>query len=224
MTARNFLVRGLIAGFIAGIFAFSYGHFIGERQVDAAIAVEQAASAAAPAVDEPVEDAAHSTEVSRTNQRGWGLATGLLSVGTAVGGAIGLVSAFAVGRLGRLRPAQSTAAVVLMGFISFALVPFLKYPSTPPAVGDEDTIGQRTLDFFLMQGISVLAAVGFVLLARRLLTSMSVFRTVLIAAAGYVVVVVVTGAILPTVNELGEFPADILWYFRRDSLATLAIM
>ena len=27
---------------------------------------------------------------------------------------------------------------------------------------------------------------------------------------------------MPTVNEVGDFPADTLWYFRRASLFTLA--
>ena len=29
---------------------------------------------------------------------------------------------------------------------------------------------------------------------------------------------------MPTVNEVGDFPADTLWYFRRASLLTLATM
>lgn len=226
MTPRNFLVRGLIAGFVAGLFAFGFGYFVAETQLEAAIALEQAGSAAAPAaVEAPAHDHADGdVAVSRQNQSTWGLATGLLTVGTAVGGVIGLLSAFAVGRLGRLRPSQSTALITLIGFISFALVPFLKYPSTPPAVGNENTIGQRTLDFFIMQGISVVAAVACVLLARVLLENLSVYRTLLVAGGTYLVVVVVAGALMPTVNELGTFPADILWYFRRDSIATLAIM
>ena len=35
---------------------------------------------------------------------------------------------------------------------------------------------------------------------------------------------VVAGALMPTVNEVGDFPADTLWYFRRASLLTSATM
>ena len=35
---------------------------------------------------------------------------------------------------------------------------------------------------------------------------------------------VVAGQLMPTVNEVGDFPADTLWYFRRASLMTLATM
>ena len=221
MTPRNFLVRGLLAGLIAGLLAFAVAYTVGEPQVDAAIAVEEAHAA------EPADGHTHEeegTEVSRDNQSTFGLATGTLAVGITLGGVVGLASAFAAGRLGRLLPSQSTALIALIGFVAVGLVPFLKYPSTPPAVGDPDTIASRTLEFFSMQGISVLAAIGAVLLARRLLGSIGTYRTVLVAGGSYLVVVIVAAALLPTVNEIGDFPADTLWYFRLASLLTLATM
>lgn len=232
MNARNFLIRGLLAGFIASLLSFGVAYFVGEPHVDAAIAVEEA-NAATTSSDTVVADDGHShshaaddegTEVSRDNQSTWGLATGILTVGTALGGVIGLASAFAVGRIGRLRPAQTTALVALVGYVSYSLVPFLKYPATPPAVGDGETIGDRTLYFFIVQGISILAAIAAVLIARRLLGRVSSYRAVLIAGGGYLAVVVVTALAMPTVNELGAFPADILWYFRLSSLLTNATL
>ena len=162
--------------------------------------------------------------MSRENQSTWGLATGTFAVAVTLGGVVGLVSAFAAGRLGRLRPSQSTALVALMGFIAVGLVPFLKYPAAPPAVGNSDTISSRTLEYFSMQGISVLAAIAAVLWARRMLESLGTYRSLLIAGSWYLLVVIVAGLLLPTVNEIGDFPADTLWYFRRASLMTLATM
>ena len=231
MTPRTFLVRGLLAGLLAGIFTFAVAYTVGEPQVDAAIAVEEA-GAAAPADDAPASDGhSHShgeedagTEVSRDNQSTWGLATGIFAVSTAIGGVVGLVSAFAAGRIGRLRPSQSTALVALLGYVAFTLVPFVKYPATPPAVGNEDTLGDRTLYYFTIQAVSVLAMIGVVLLARRLLTQLGTYRTLLLSAGVFLAVVVVTGLLLPTVNEIGDFPGDTLWYFRRASLMTNATM
>lgn len=229
MTPRSFLVRGLLAGFLAGIFAFAVSYTVGEPQVDAAIAVEEAGAAAAPAdaATEPADDGhSHSheegggTEVSRDNQSTWGLATGIFAVSTAFGGVVGLISAFAVGRLGRLRPSQSTAVVALLGFVAAWLVPFVKYPATPPAVGNEDTLADRTLYYFTIQAVSILAMIGVVLLARRLLGRIGTYRTLLVSGATFLVVVVVAGLLLPTVNEIGSFPGDTLWYFRRASLMT----
>ncbi|KQY56375.1 MULTISPECIES: CbtA family protein [unclassified Nocardioides] len=249
MTARNILIRGLIAGFIAGIFGFLVAHQVGEPHVEKAIALEEAGTAdeaEAPEEHGHEEGAAHehdaaeaggtahehsheaghshgeAAEVSRGNQRTWGLLTGTLIVGTALGGLIALISAAAIGRVGRLRPAASTALVTAIGFASFALVPFFKYPAAPPAVGSGDTIGERTGYYFIFLAISVLAAVAATFLARRLLTQVSVYASVVIGAGAYLAVVVLAAVAMPTVNELGDFPADTLWYFRLSSLFTLA--
>ena len=232
MTARALLVRGLLVGLLAGFATFLVAHQVGEPHVETAIALEEAGSAAEPATEEHTHDEAtpahsHDDEgavVSRHNQRTWGLLTGSLAVGLALGGIVALVSAAAVGRMGRMTPGQSTATVALIGFVSYALVPFLKYPATPPAVGSGDTIGDRTADYFAFVLISVVAAVLCTLLARRLWPQLGAYVAVLAGVGAYVVVVTVAGQVLPTVNEVGDFPADVLWYFRRASLITLATM
>ena len=165
MTPRNFLVRGLLAGLIAGLLTFAVAYIAGEPSVDAAIKVESAGEAAALprrrhralARRRPTEHTheENGTEVSRQNQSTWGLLTATVSTGLALGGIVALASAFALGRIGRLRPSQSTALVAALGFVSVALVPFIKYPATPPAVGNADTIGSRTTQYFVMLAISV---------------------------------------------------------------------
>ncbi len=164
------------------------------------------------------------TEVSRQNQSTWGLATATISTGIALGGVVALASAFALGRIGRLRPSQSTALVAALGFVSVALVPFIKYPATPPAVGNADTIGARTTQYFVMLAISVLAMIAAVLLFRKLLERFGTYTAVLASAGAYLAVVILAAALMPTVNEIGDFPADTLWYFRRGSLMTLATL
>lgn len=240
MAARNFLIRGLIAGLVAGFAAFGVSYFVGEPQVQAAVELEESGSGDAPA-DEPVaagethshddgEEAAHShdeeggTVVSRGNQRTWGLLTGTLGVGLALGGLVGLVSAGAVGRLGRFTPGQSTALVAFVGFVSVALVPFLKYPASPPAVGNAETIGSRTGLYFGYLVICIAIAVASVVLANSLWRERGAYVAVLAGTSLFLVVTVTSGVLLPTVNELGAFPADILWYFRRASLITQATM
>ena len=164
------------------------------------------------------------TEVSRQNQSTWGLLTATVPTGIALGGITALFAAFAMGRIGRLRPSQSTALVAGLGFVAVALVPFLKYPATPPAVGDADTIGDRTAQYFIMLAISVIAMVAAVLLFRALLERVGTYTAVLVSAGAYLAVVILAGELMPTVNEIGDFPADTLWYFRRGSLMTLATL
>lgn len=218
MTPRNFLIRGLIAGFIAGIAAFGVAHTWGEGPIEAAIAIEEAAPAE-PGMDMS-EDAG--TVVPRPIQSTWGLATGTLAIGTVLGGLTALASAFAVGRIGRMGPGQSTALVAAVGFVSVSLVPALKYGATPPAVGNPDTIGERTGDYFVMVAISVVAAISAVVLARRLYARLGGYGTVVVTGGAYLAVVIAAALLLPTVNEVGDFPASTLWDFRRASLLTLA--
>ena len=57
LTARTFLVRGLLAGLIAGIVTFGVAYVIGEPSIDAAIAIEEAASAAEQPAAAPADEA-----------------------------------------------------------------------------------------------------------------------------------------------------------------------
>lgn len=227
MTARTFLVRGLLAGLIAGLAAFAVAYVVGEPQVETAIGLEQ--SATAPHDHAPGTPAEHShgdedAVVSRTVQSTVGLLTGNLAVGVALGGLVGLASAAAVGRIGRLTPRQSTGLVALVGFVAFALVPFLKYPATPPAVGSGETIGDRTALYFGFVAISLAAAFVAVLVGRRIAASSGAYLGTIAGVSAYLLVVMVAGTLMPTVDEVGDFPADTLWFFRRASLLTLATL
>ncbi|MDQ6525399.1 CbtA family protein [Nocardioides sp. LHD-245] len=231
LSPAAFLIRGLAVGVVAGLIAFVVAFAFGEPQVDDAIALEEAAAAqlspAEVAAEEAAaaeEDHAGMVEVSRDDQKSWGLLTGMLAVGAALGGLASLAAAAALGRLGRLSARGSTALVVLIGFVAVALVPFAKYPATPPAVGSGDTIGGRTAAYFGLLLVSVLAAIAVVVLANRLAARFDGWTAAFLAAGAYLVIVTVTALLLPTVNELGDFPADTLWYFRRASLITLAVL
>ena len=236
MTARAFLVRGLLAGLVAGLATFFVAYAVGEPPVESAIALEQAGSAEGSGAghdhasgEEAGDGHPHSGDdagaaVTRDDQKTWGLLTGTLAVGLALGGIVALVAAASVGRMGGLSPGQSTAVVALAGFVSFALVPFLKYPANPPAVGSSDTIGDRTALYFGFLLLSVLAAVLATYAGVRLHPLVGAHAAVVVASAGYLVVVVAAGQVLPAVDEVGDFPADTLWSFRIAALSTLATM
>lgn len=251
LTPRALLVRGLLAGLVAGLLAFAVGFAVGEPPIDDAIALEESASASAPA-DEPAADhdhaegtAAHAhadsssdeaeeghshgeSGPSRTTQKTVGLLTATVVVGTALGGLVALVAAAVMGRLGRpgrrIRPTEAVVLASVLGFVAVALVPGMKYPAAPPAVGSGDTIGERTGLYFAFLLVSVLAAIGATYLGQRLWSSVSPFAGVVGGGLAYVAVVGVAAAVMTPVNELGDFPADVLWEFRLSSLLTLAAM
>ena len=229
MTARALLVRGLLAGLLAGLATFLVAYSVGEPPLDEAIALEQSRATADDHDhgDGATEGHSHGSDgaaVSRTAQRTGGLLTGTLVVGTALGGIAALVAAGTMGRIGRLTPGQSTALVTLVGFVSFALVPFLKYPATPPGVGSSETIGDRTalhLGFVLL---SVLAAALACYVGVRVHGRAGTYATVVAAVTGYLAVVVLAGILLPPAEDVGGFPADTLWSFRVAALLTLATL
>lgn len=228
--ARTFLIHGLIAGLLAGIAAFAVAATLGEPPIDAAIAVEEAQSEQSHdhAGDEAADGHSHDDEeggITRGQQAGPGLATATIALSTVIGGAVGIGAAVAAGRIGRIGIVGSTTLVAAVGFVSFALVPWIAYPSNPPATGSGDTIGERTAMYFSFVIVSVVAAYGAVALARTLARRGSLWVAVVLPAVGYIAVVALAFAVLGPIDEVpDEFPANTLFSFRMGALATQATL
>jgi hypothetical protein len=76
-----------------------------------------------------------------------------------------------------------------------------------------------------MIAISLAAMVGAVTFKRLFVPRLGEWNANLIAAACYIVVVVIASLLLPTVNEVPEeFPAVVLWKFRIASVGAQFIM
>ncbi|MEU8862092.1 CbtA family protein [Streptomyces umbrinus] len=211
VTVRNLLVRGMLAGLAAGVLALVVAYFLGEPRVDEAIAFEEAHA----------HEHGGEELVSRAMQSTGGLSTGVLVYGVAFGGIAALAYCFALGRIGRFGPRASALLLAGAGLVAVYLVPFLKYPANPPAVGDPDTLNQRTALFLLMIVLSVLLAVAAVILGKRLAPRLGNWNATLAAGASFVLAVGLAYAFLPSFNEApAGFPATLLWQYR---LATLAI-
>jgi predicted cobalt transporter CbtA len=214
--ARSLLVRGMIAGLAAGLVAFVVARFFGEGSVAQAIAVEGAHAAHDGAAEEP-------ELVSRGVQSTFGLLTATLVYGVGLGGIFALVFAALSGRVGAFGARTLSGLLALAAFVTVGLVPFLKYPPNPPAVGDGATIERRTTLFLTMIAISVLVGVLAVLVGRRLAPALGRWDATIVAAVGYVAVMVLVHRLMPAVNEVGaDFPATTLYEFRAASLAVQA--
>ena len=224
------LVRGMLAGIVAGLLSFGFLKVYGELQVDRAIAFEaqldEAKAAAEKAKGMHMSDEEEPEFVSRPVQAGVGLFTAVIVYSAAFGGLFSLAFAFAYGRVpGSLTPQALSALLGATGFIAIYLVPNLKYPANPPSVGDPETIGIRTALYFSMIAISLAAMVGVVTFKRLFVPRLGEWNTNLVAAACYIVVVVIASLLLPAVNEVPEyFPAVVLWEFRIASIGSQLIM
>jgi hypothetical protein len=231
---RSLLIRGLLVGLIAGLAAFGFARWKGEPNVNKAIAFED--YVATEVHHEPHEH----EEVSRSVQDSAGLGTGAILYGVAMGGIFALVFAAAYGRIG-LRTARGTAALLgLLGFVGLYLVPLLKYPANPPAIGQEDTIGKRTVLYLAMVVLSVAALVGAVVVRRRLVARFGAWNATLLVGGGYIVAMAICYLALPGVDEVPQaaipgvvgavtdatvtFPPVVLWNFRVASLGIQVVV
>jgi len=170
-------------------------------------------------------DGADAEEVSRGTQSGIGLLTGTVIYGASFGGLFALAFAFAYGRTGPSDPRALSVLIALAAFVAVYLVPNLKYPSNPPAVGQPDTIGARTALYFAMMGISVFAAIAATMLRQRLLARLDGWNASLAAGALYLAVVVAAAVALPAVDEVpAAFSASLLWKFRLASIGGQAVL
>ncbi|QBR72196.1 hypothetical protein CU048_13985 [Beijerinckiaceae bacterium] len=212
------LLRGLLAGIIAGLFAAGFLSFAGEPSIERAIAYESAAESASGHMAEP-------ELVSRSVQRGAGLWIASTVYGAAIGGFFSLAFAFAYGRLGSHDPRILSVLLACMGFVAMVLVPELKYPSNPPAIGAPETIAARTAVYFGMLAISVLAMIFSATLLKLLAARLGSWNGALASAAVFVAIVGSAAVALPSVDEVpSDFPANVLWNFRVASLGARAIL
>ncbi|MFJ6567457.1 CbtA family protein [Streptomyces sp. NPDC091292] len=210
-TVRNLLVRGMLAGLAAGVLALVVAYFLGEPMVDRAIGFEEAHASGHE----------HEVElVSRSLQSTAGLATGVLIYGIAFGGIAALAYCFALGRVGRFGARATALLLSGCALLAVYVVPFLKYPANPPAVGNGDTIGKRTTLYLLMMLLGILLAVAATLLGKRLAPRLGTWYATVAALAAFAVAIGLAYAFLPVVNEVpADFPATVLWRFRVSALA-----
>jgi len=152
-------------------------------------------------------------------QKTAGLITALGVYGVALGGLFAIAFAVAYGRIGAFGARATAALVALGGFVAVELVPFLKYPPTPPAVGNPDTIGGRTALYFGMVALGVLSVVAAAIVFRRLLPRLGAWNAAIATAAGFAVVLALVYRLTPTPDAVADgFPATVLWDFRIASL------
>lgn len=221
-SARSFLIRGLLAGLFAGLVAFGVAYVVGEPAINAAIAIEEAGALADHHAHHPTaEDSSGAADVPRLLQSTLGLLTGTLVAGVTLGGLLGVLSALALGRFGRLGVRGISLSLAVIGFVSVSLIPFVAYPPNPPAIGHPDTIGVRTALYFIILASSIIAAVTAVLVGRELADRWGSWYGTLAAVAGYLLVTLAALALLPGYSEVpADFPATLLYQFRVASLVT----
>lgn len=213
---RTLLWRGMLAGLIGALVAATFALLFAEPQIDAAVALEAHHAVHAMAADEEL--------VSRATQKTWGLYTAMSLYGTALGGLLAIIFAGLYGRVARVGPRSLALLLAIAAFVVIVLVPAIKYPPTPPAVGLHETVRLRTAAYFAMLALSVAAATLGLWSYRRLAGRVAALDRLLIAVGVYAGAVALVQLLLPVIDEVpARFPATLLWQFRLAAIGTQAL-
>lgn len=214
---RTVLRRGALAGAAGGLASAVLLAFLGEASIRDAIALEDAAARAAGKVPEPAL-------VSRSFQVVGGSLAAVV-YGVLVGVVFAVVYA-AIRHRSRLRDDFGRSlGLATVGFVTIALVPALKYPPNPPAVGDPDTVNERTMAFLSLIAVAVALAYGAWWASRALRRrGLPDHLRVPLVGAGYAAVIGVLFVVWPANDDPITVPATLIWRFRVVSLAGMAAL
>ncbi|MFE2375272.1 CbtA family protein [Streptomyces sp. NPDC059398] len=251
---KKLILRGVLAGAVAGLLAFVFARIFAEPQISKAIDYESGRDAAQAALDKAaglIPEAGGPELFSRTIQANLGIGVGIVFFGMAMGALFAVAYTVCLGRTGGLRARSLALLVAAGGFLGMYLVPFLKYPANPPAIGHEDTIQQRSALYLIMVVCSVAFLAGAVWLGRRLQPRFGNWNASLLAGAAFVVAIGIVMLLLPQLGHLASnkenfghhatetplpltdpkghivypgFPADVLFDFRFYSVAAQLIL
>ena len=213
------LSRGAIAGLAGGAASAIVLWIAVEPSISKAIDLENAAAEG------------HSPEdggelISRTMQLIGGTVTSIV-VGVLLGVVFALVYARSQHRLAGFTDLGRSLSLAALAFAIVALLPALKVPANPPAVGDPGTVNQRMLTYL------AIILLGLVLVGLCFAVAQAVRRRAEHAelwwSAGIGVAVVGVTLILylapsGTVDIPATMPASLVWKFRIGSLGQHAGM
>ena len=209
---KRILGIGCLAGLAAGAAAALFAATAGRGPIRDAIALEDS-------ISHGTSGAHHDDLFSRGVQEIGG-AIGLIVFGLALGVIFAVVLAAVGPRLVASTPLTASIRLGFFGFVAVVLVPFLKYPANPPAVGDPDTVNERTVLYFAVLGLSILLtwAVWRFHLGVSLSPVAKAWATAALYGAGLLVIFLA----LPGNPDAIDAPADLVWRFRLASLGGLA--
>lgn len=204
------LGAAVLAGLIAGAIGSAFHLALAEPVIERAIELERQTKAEHGAkADAPI--------VGRAVQRK-GLVVGLLVYGAVWGALFGVVYLVVASRRQLWDPrVNGWLLAVVIGWV-VAWFPFLKYPASPPGVGDSGTVAYRQLLYVSFMTLSAAGAMIAFVSRRRLAPGRA--RLALVFYGVYAVVLYLA---MPSNPDPVRMPADLVWTFRAISLAGLVL-
>ena len=223
MKAITFIAITLLAGAIAGTILGILNQGIVEPYIEQAIALENEKAAASEEgeIINPVEFNNY-----RYWQRGGEIAAGTI-LGTSIAALLGIV--FAYSRKSIPGSSNKKKALILAGIMWFVLflVPALKYPANPPAVGDPETIYYRQTLYLAYLAISGFSALGVALMYRSMTEAIQsqkdVRMLIVLPVVIYAVIMITAYLAMPPNPDAINAPMDLVTGFRIASGSTMSV-
>lgn len=214
----GFVKRGLVAGGVAGLLSALYLLIVLEGPIDEALAIEAARHSGE--IEHHHDDALF----GRTTQVIGGMTGGVI-YGLVVGLIFSLIFVRVRHRLAGADDFGRATRLAAAGFLTVGLIPGLKYPASPPGVGDPDTVNARTVQFVALMAV----AIGLLMISRHALIAlenrgMSSNNRHVLVTAGFCVAVSLAWYLWTPAGPIpDDMPAGLVWQFRILSMGALAM-
>ena len=223
MKAITFIAITLLAGAIAGTILGAINQVAVEPYIERAIELEMRnAAQSGQVMNNPSEFAAY-----RFWQKGGEIIAGTI-LGLSIGSLYGIVFAYTHGSISGTNNNKRKALIVasIMWFVLF-LMPALKYPPNPPAVGNPETIYYRQSLYVAFLAISGFSALGLAFLYRKMVVASSnntkKTMIIIIIPSAYAAIMVGAYLAMPANPDPINAPIDLVIGFRITSAITIGM-
>ena len=224
MKAITFIAITLLAGAIAGTILGAINQVAVEPYIERAIELEmlqQNTLAESDQVINPAEFTAY-----RLWQRGGEIIAGTI-LGLSIGSLYGIVFAYTRGSVSGTNNNNKKKALIVAGimWLVLFLVPALKYPPNPPAVGDPETIYYRQSLYVGFLAISGFSALGLAFLYRKMVVASSnnTKKAIIINPSTYAAIMAGVYLAMPANPDPINAPIDLVMGFRITSGITISM-
>jgi predicted cobalt transporter CbtA len=214
MNSLTFIFVSLLSGIIAGVILAGVNYFVAEPFIDQAIGIEVDNSIASGEVVDFDELSSY-----RVWQKEGTFAAGAF-LGVTYGAILGII--YVISRKYLPSSSDRKKALILAAImcLSLYIVPFIKYPANPPAVGDPETIGLRDSLYTSYQLASGLIALGVSILMYKL-RRISYIKYVI--PVFYLGLVASIYAVFPANPDEITAPMDLVNAFRAVTFGTMVM-
>jgi predicted cobalt transporter CbtA len=225
MKAITFIAITLLAGAIAGTILGAINQVVVEPYIDHAIELEMlqqnTTAQSGQVITNPAEFAAY-----RFWQKGGEIIAGTI-LGLSIGSLYGIVFAYTRGSISGTNNNKKKALIVagIMWLVLF-LMPALKYPPNPPAVGNPETIYYRQSLYVAFLAISGFSALGLAFLYRKMMVASSnntKKKAIIIPSAVYAAIMAGAYLAMPANPDPINAPIDLVIGFRITSAITISM-